>query len=243
MLLIFLTLGCEKEEKRSGSGGGTAQQAIKSILTDNTYSSIEIELLYPEGFKPQQESLDNLRNFILEVANKPDGVTFKPRVIPAFSEEKLSVSQIREFEDNNRTSFSKGSTFSIFMLCTNTGSTSDQGNSRVLGVAYGSSSICLFQETIQDNSGGGPLSNQPSREVLETTVYNHELGHLMGLVNNGTPMVENHQDTENGRHCDVDDCLMFFQVETTADLLGLMNSGIPELDDQCRADLRANGGK
>ena len=73
---------------------------------------------------------------------------------------------------------------------------------------------------------------------------NHEFGHILGLVNNGTPVQSDHHDTANGAHCDVEDCLMYWQAETSGglgDLVGM--SSPPPLDPQCIDDLQANGGK
>jgi hypothetical protein len=74
-------------------------------------------------------------------------------------------------------------------------------------------------------------------------VYNHEFGHLMGLVNLGTPLQSAHEDANSDNHCNVDGCLMFFEING-GNVLDMMNmTAIPELDPQCIADLQANGGK
>ena len=76
---------------------------------------------------------------------------------------------------------------------------------------------------------------------LESAVLMHEFGHVLGLVNNGTPMTQNHEG-ESG-HCDNEDCLMFYAAET-GDMLAILGGGsIPTLDEQCLDDLQANGGK
>ncbi len=91
------------------------------------------------------------------------------------------------------------------------------------------------------------LSNEPSepsRAVLETTVLNHELGHILGLTNLGAPLQSPHEDSEHPKHCDVQSCLMYFAAETGAGIMGMVIGGsVPQLDPQCIADLQANGGK
>ncbi|MFT6718764.1 MAG: hypothetical protein ACJAY8_001160, partial [Sphingobacteriales bacterium] len=110
-----------------------------------------------------------------------------------------------------------------------------------LGVAYASTSIALYGTSVHENSGG---ILQVSREDAETVVLQHELGHLFGLVNNGSKMVRQHQDTNNGKHCTVESCLMYYAIETN-ELFALLGTGgtIPELDPLCKEDLKANGGK
>ncbi|HEY0356753.1 MAG TPA: hypothetical protein VGC29_11140, partial [Flavisolibacter sp.] len=71
----------------------------------------------------------------------------------------------------------------------------------------------------------------------------HEVGHLLGLVDIGSPMQTPHKDADHGSHCNNNSCLMYYASETT-DILGLLLTGnIPGLDANCIADLRANGGK
>lgn len=53
-----------------------------------------------------------------------------------------------------------------------------------------------------------------------------------------------HQDTAHGKHCDIENCLMYWTAETGEGLLNSITGGnIPTLDTQCIADLQANGGK
>ena len=79
--------------------------------------------------------------------------------------------------------------------------------------------MCLFGKTINDNSGS---IGQTSRTKLQTTVFEHELGHLLGLVDLGSPMQTNHKDAANGNHCNNTNCLMYYKSETT-DILGFLN--------------------
>jgi len=141
-------------------------------------------------------------------------------------------------ESDKRTLFNTATELTVFAFVAD-GDYAD--NSNVLGVAYKTTSVALFGKKINSISGG---VGQPSRAILETTVLNHEFGHIMGLVNAGTTPQTNHQDVVHGRHCDVDTCLMFWAAETgdiVSNLIGL--SEAPGLDSQCIADLKANGGK
>jgi hypothetical protein len=67
----------------------------------------------------------------------------------------------------------------------------------------------------------------------------HEFGHLLGLVDVGSPTVNPHEDTNHPNHCDSRDCLMYYATETAA----TSNNIALTLDDNCKADLKANGGK
>ncbi|MFB6307080.1 MAG: membrane metalloprotease, partial [Flavobacteriales bacterium] len=116
----------------------------------------------------------------------------------------------------------------------------DYENENVLGLAYGTTSMAIFEKTITEYSGG---ISEPPRYKLEATVMNHEAGHTIGLVNNGTDMVNDHQDDAHGKHCNVENCLMYYTTRTTDVVDNLFNSNIPSLDSQCQEDLANNGGK
>jgi hypothetical protein len=96
--------------------------------------------------------------------------------------------------------------------------------------------MCLFGKTFFASSGG---INQVNRTQLYTTLLEHEFGHLFGLVAQGTPMVTPHNDAANGAHCNNNNCLMYYAIETGAS----QNGSIPTFDANCRADMKANGGK
>ena len=70
----------------------------------------------------------------------------------------------------------------------------------------------------------------------------HEIGHILGLVNNGAAMVTAHEDGDNRAHCTNTNCLMYYTIETTG-LMNMLNNNIPQLDANCINDLRASGGK
>jgi hypothetical protein len=113
-------------------------------------------------------------------------------------------------------------------------------NAQTLGIAYRNTSVALFGKTIRDNSGA---IGQVSRTKLEATILQHELAHLLGLVDLGTPMQTAHKDAAHGNHCTNNSCLMYYASETT-DVLGVLLTGnVPSLDAACAVDLRANGGK
>lgn len=78
--------------------------------------------------------------------------------------------------------------------------------------------------------------------MVEQSVMKHEVGHILGLVNLGAPMQTNHQDAEHGKHCINENCLMYWATETGNFISNLTGSSPPQLDANCIADLRANGG-
>ncbi|REC41874.1 zinc metalloprotease [Chryseobacterium pennipullorum] len=207
------------------------------LLSSNRYNSLRIEIQYMPGYAPNAQALEHLKNFLSTSLRKDNGITIIQREIPGASSSSLSADDIRQIENTNRTLFTNGSTIAINILYTN-GQYS--GNANTLGIAYRNTSVALFGKVIRDNSGG---LGQTSRTKLEATILEHELGHLLGLVDLGSPMQTQHKDSANGNHCNDKNCLMYYASETT-DILGFILTGnIPQLDSNCKADLKANGGK
>lgn len=210
--------------------------SAKELLSASQYSSLKIEVQYMPGFQPDAAALNHLQSMLAGLLNKPSGITIITKEIPAAASQSLSVNDIISIEKKNRTAFTNGSELAVYLLYTN-GNYTDPN---VLGVAYKNTSAALFGKKINDNSGG---IGQANRTKLVATVAEHELGHLLGLVDLGSPMQTAHKDGAHGNHCNATNCLMYYASETS-DIFGFLITGnIPALDGNCRADLTANGGK
>lgn len=91
----------------------------------------------------------------------------------------------------------------------------DQGGrqEQVLGVSIGETGvIAMFKPVI------GTSDDALSRFVEQTTLI-HEIGHAVGLVDNGLPLASDHLDEENGAHCTNDNCVMYWVNERVADAI------------------------
>lgn len=210
--------------------------SANELLSSSKYKSLKIEVQYMPGFAPDNNALSQLQSFLSTYLNKPNGITVTMKEIQAANSATLSADQVRDIEKKNRSVFSGGDEIVVYILYTNGEYTSSQ----TLGIAYRNTSAAIFGKTIKDNSGG---IGQVSRTRLESTVLQHELGHLLGLVDNGTDMQTPHKDAAHGSHCNNSNCLMYYASETT-DILGVLLTGnVLSLDANCIADLRANGGK
>jgi hypothetical protein len=208
--------------------------SASELLSANKYKSLKVEVQFMTGFAPDAGALNHLQNFLSTYINKPDGISIVTKEIAANSNTTLSADDVHALEKANRTAFSTDNELAVYVLYTNGNYT----DNKVLGIAYRNTSAAIFGKNVRDNSGG---LGQASRTKLEATVLEHEIAHLLGLVDIGTPMQTAHK--ANGNHCNNQNCLMYYASETT-DILGFLLTGnIPSLDAACVADLKANGGK
>jgi predicted Zn-dependent protease len=214
-------------------------QSSNFILSDEKFTGIDLEIAYMEGYQPTREAVGNMGAFLQELANKPEGIVIYEQEIPAMGKETYSAEEIRQVEEEHRERYNFENRIAVFLLILDGNFEGDDDDGFVIGAAYQNTSMVLFGKRIAENSGG---FRRPGRGVLESTVALHELGHLLGLVNFGSDMVHDHEDEENKYHCDNTDCLMYHAVETS-NVFSFVGSSVPTLDENCRNDLKANGGR
>ena len=212
------------------------------LLSATQYTSLVVEIQPVEGMQPTQQAIDNLVQFLEARLNKPAGVQVTVNTpLPVSGQSQFSLDQIRQIEEQSRITRPSGQTMAAYFLFVDGESNLSSGNSRILGVAYGATSMVIFQTAIQDLSGG---IGEPPRDVLEATVIEHEFGHILGLVDNGSPTVDpGHHDGVHGAHCANSNCLMHYSVETGNVVNNLLGGSAPPLDSDCLNDLASNGGK
>ncbi len=234
ILLFTLTFAaCKKTDVDDGKDYVTLGTSAHDLLVAAPYSSLTIEIQYMPGYEPDNASVTNLESFLNQYINKPDGIKVVVEPIPASSKSTLSLNDIVSIEKKYRTVFTTNNQIAVHILITD----ADYDASNIFATSYWNTSFCVFGKTVSDNSG---RAGQITRSQLLTVLFEHEFGHLLGLVNQGSPMQTNHQDVANGAHCINKKCLMYYDIETSAISA---TSPLPSLDANCVADLRANGGK
>lgn len=243
LLISCFLLSCSSDDGSATNGNGGSEafrtdlavgQSAKDLLTEDTFSKLSIEVGYMEGFALTSQAQQEVESFISEHLHKSQGVEITQTRIPSQAKENYSAQDIRAIESENRQLFPTENEISVWVSIVD----GKFENESVIGLAYQNLSTSLMGGSISENTGG---FNQASRSSVEAAVLMHEIGHLLGLVNITTPMVNPHQ--ENGNHCNNSDCLMNFAVETTDLFSALATSPIPELDENCKLDLSNNGGK
>lgn len=241
---LVAAVGCSDPGTGVDNGDGEAYDhtlapgaSAQDLLSAADFDRLVVQIQYVEGHPPTDQGLQHLQDFLSARLNKPAGIVIQtPEAIQIQSRATYSAEDVRALEEQHRSTFTEGTTLAAYFLFLD-GEYSEASN--VLGIAYNNTSMAIFAETIAEHTGG-PL--QPSAATVEGTVANHEFGHIMGLVNNGSAMQTEHQDEAHGPHCDNQQCLMYYAVRTT-DFISNLLDGMPDLDQNCVDDLRANGGR
>lgn len=235
--------GCRKEilvtNNSSGPNTTVDKQAVgqsaAGLLGSSPYNTLVLEIQYAPGMKPQDASVNNLLAFLNTYLNKPGGITLVQKQVGSTGMATVSSDDVAKFTDQNRSVYTDGNTIAVYLCFVD----ADYATKDVIGIAYRNTAIAIFEKTLQAKTGG---LNQASRVKVESGTLMHEMGHLLGLVNSGSPMVKPHEDATHKGHCSNSNCLMYYAIQTSG-LMNTLDNSIPGLDADCMNDLSANGGK
>lgn len=248
LLCLFLVLaGCSKDDP-SGTTKIDKSANLKALgtsaadlLSDAKFTSIRVEMVYVTGFEPSQKTADNLRTFLQQRTHKPDGITIFKRAVESSNKAPFAINEIVQIEADTRTAFNAGDEIAVFIYFADGSNENDTNTKIVLGSAYRNTSIVIYGKTVQTIAN---RLNSTDKSTVESTVVNHEFGHLFGLVNLGSPLQSDHEDDGSNGHCEVEGCLMNANVQFGFNLEEMVDGNeIPGLDNLCIMDLQANGGK
>ncbi len=239
--VLLVVVSCKKDDdsamtdERALNLLGLGESA-EDLLSDDIYKSLVVELVYSNGFRPEQQTIDNLRQLLVERVNKPDGITIMETVIAPPAGEPYTTEEIRNIETQNRTQYTRDDQIAVYVFFANGNASTDTNSTVTLGTAYRNTSVVIYQETLQGLN--------VNRFLVEATTLRHEFGHLFGLVNIVNDDIHtDHEDPFNNKHCVVEDCLMYFASTIPKTLPNPTEEDIPVFDMLCLEDLQAKGGK
>ena len=265
--LIFglsLLAGCDAIDDVIDAGGlgGLTERPVtpKDLVTDADFTRLLIEIDAVSGHGPDADALAAFEDEL--EAYRAAGHLAKDAIRVVVDEtdleaqggddKKWAFADQDALHDAHQSVSPEDGEVAIHLLYVNGGTENDDGNSRVLGYAYGGDRVTMFRGNLDfgcERASLGPLGGaltERACEIGEAGVLVHELGHLFGLVNNGTAMVNDHQDEEHGAHDDNEDCLMYWLADSADffDVIGTRfgngNNGVPKFDAACLADLDAS---
>ena len=257
LLFLILMLGvvtnCSKDDDPTTNPTQTIDKkanllatgdSANDILSNDNFNKLLIEIAYVQGFRPTQEALDNFVAYLREHTFKQD-IELIYNQLPSPSEETLTVTEIASLETDNRTAYNDGKTLAIYIYFADAPSEDDNDSEGVvtLGAVYRNTSMVIYEATVRNLANKSVLI---TTATVETATLHHEFGHLFGLVDLGTPMVNNHEDPEAENHCTTEGCLMRAELQfgsSRMKMLTAKNNAVPSLDAECKADLQANGGR
>jgi hypothetical protein len=221
---------------------------IPAYLKASPYTRLVLEVDSSEGFSPRAGVETAVVDTLRAVVAKPGGVSVtRDQTLPRKgSTYEWTQSELFQLADSTFTLPRAGDTVRMHVMFLD----GQFNGGQVLGLAWSSTHLVVFKETIerQCRSGLGATLGERVCEAAEQGVWVHELGHLLGLVNNGLPMAAPHQDADHPGHDSNDGCVMFWAFDTSSSLDKVARQLLGgeavnlQFDDACKADLAAGRG-
>lgn len=252
-LLIFLftilLASCSTENSSDDNGIDRSANlrltgsSATDLLSDVKFTSINIEIVYVEGFKPNDEAIAIFKDFLETRINKPDGIKITLRSESSSNRSPFNEDDIKAVEKDYRTIYNAGDEIAVWIYFADGSKDGDTQTKVTLGSAFRNTSIIIYEKTIKEFAN---RNGTPNKTIIEAATLNHEFGHLFGLVDLGTEPVSDHEDqSEEGKgHCKIDGCLMKASIEFGSGVVDVINgTGVPQLDQFCIDDLQSVGGK
>jgi hypothetical protein len=205
-----------------GSGGiGGDLPRFYDYIRGDRYSKLVFEIDSVEGQEPRSAILTRITERFAEVLDKPGGIeVVLDDTSPASGDDFVWTDAA--LDEVTRLSFDgdpDSDTIAIHITYVDGHSSyDDEDGSVILGVAWNWLQIVMYKQTIENSCGGlgliGGLDEQACEEA-EFSILSHEIGHVLGLVDNGLPMVFDHRDpeAEHGAHDFDDECVMYWAYE------------------------------
>lgn len=231
--------GCTNPLGPPGDHTGPGQRA-GDYLRAQPFTSILVELDYVTGAEPESAAVSLLEQRLESASGKPVEVVRSPGLPGKGSTHRYTIQEVAELERGFRSQFSGGSQAVLYMMWLDGAFSEDTSERKVLGAAYRGSSVAMFKANLHFASRANPLDlTKPPLKEVEEAVAVHEVGHVLGLVNLGTPMQTPREDPGSPGHSTNQASVMYHAVETS--LIGSVLGQNPpdDFDTNDKADLRA----
>ena len=243
LLCLILVFGCGKTVSRKDA---QSQANVNGIFAA---SQIKVQVYYEPGAEPYVDQALVLSIWDLLQKNL-EALFLKRTPSPAISVPR-SLADMTLLQDSKKTSWSLEevmslansqvaaaatgtSVFKVFFL-----NGYAQESKGIIGFNIsGTQVIAIFKDVIR--STGSEATAVP--KYVEQATLIHEMGHALGLVNNGLPMSSgHHQDTAHGAHCTNPKCVMYYTNEGSSSMISFIQEVISKqdivmFDQQCLSD-------
>jgi len=255
IIAFLIALSCCSSDSTAPRGGTTAYDTPKTFFS--TMTNLTVEIAYEPEAEPYVGN-DSTAHPLWDFVKENLDALFVGRTVTVTV--PTTLAEMQAIPDQNKTTFSLEAIYTLAEKYRKGRSTATQGNffllfldgyyeengeknESVIGINISGTTILVMFKPVIKNSAVGGAAIVP--KFVEITTAVHEIAHGLGLVNNGIPMKTSHQDgdAEHGKHCDDDQCVMYYLNEGASDLkdfvIQLIASGDRVVFDQkCLDDAR-----
>lgn len=235
-----------------GSGASGDRPRNLDYLLADRYERLALEIDVVPGFEPRAQAESRLVQRLDDLLGKPGGIrtVYDEQLEFRGDGYEWSLEALQTLAAETFDPASSDGEIRIHVMFVNGRYVAPDVTGTVLGLAWGHTHVAMFEEAIEGSCADaglglvGPLMEQACSEA-EYGVWLHEIGHIIGLVDNGLDMVESHDDPDHPPHDASEECIMYWAYDGSAlvDLIAntLLGGGEPKLDFDaaCLADIAA----
>ena len=214
-----------------GSGGGAKQESVSRTIDYSvlysTVDSITVNVAYEPNAEPYAGYSPDFPDLqYWSVLDMNLQALFHGRILePKFFVPK-DLSEMEKIQQSNQKSWNIDQIVELANKVWDISETQENAEFYVLFLnGYLNDGFTLRKDVTGESLGRTPviaifkgiIAESPlslfDNSIFEQETLVHEIGHSMGLVNNGIPMISDHEDPEHRRHCTVHNCVMGWKYE------------------------------
>lgn len=241
LIVVALAAGCVIPRGESSS------PYYEDLLAGDPFTDLVVEIDHAPGRVPSVVAREHLLAQLRAVTSKERVSVVLEETLRDDATKRWSADDLVKLEAQTRSAEHKAPTAVLHVLYP----AGRFENDSVAGVTVGGvvlGPVTVFLDTLNEvGSPVGPLPMpQEARDEIERGTLLHEAGHAMGLVDNGLPMVEDHEDPAHEGHSSNPESVMYWQVESTSGIReALLHDGSVPIyfDEDDRQDVRSAGGR
>lgn len=225
------------------------------VIGGAPWTDLVVEIDYAPGHQPSAAATTHLIDTLRNVTGKTNVVLDEQQTLNDTPGHVWTADELLALEAQTRRHEHKAPAALIHVLYpAGTFNNTDAAGVTISGRALGP--VTVFLDKLREAGVGTPAGvlplPQPTQgvETLERSTLLHECGHAMGLVDNGLPMVRDHEDRTDdpakGGHSSDPRSVMYWKVDSSKALeqFLLRDGSVPDqFDNDDRADLRSVGGR
>lgn len=219
----------------------------QSVLTGAPWTDLVVEIDHAPGYAPSVLAREHLLQELRNVTSKTRVVVRLEETLPDDDARIWNADALVALEKEMRSTVHAEPVALLHVLY-------PAGRYNVSGVAGVTISgtqlgpVVVFLDTIGEIALDIGVLPQPApaRDEIERATLLHEAGHAMGLVDNGLPMVRDHEASDHEGHSDNPESVMYWVVEQEGGIReALLHDGTISVhfDAADRADMRSVGGR
>lgn len=219
LILLFITLSsCGKLGEDISNNSASKQSSALLRVFYGSMTKMKVGVFYEPGAEPYtsnfiigKKAWDILEdNMTALYVQRSQGMTYEiPKALSQMTQiaaqgrgvwDASSLKSLANTLNFGNSAGSNGEFTIIFVKGTY------QGNNNIIGVSInGTTTIAIFKDVVEAITSN---ETQDVKTYTEQFTIVHEMGHALGMVNNGVGVRSNHHDAAHGAHCSNSDCVM-----------------------------------